>query len=605
MSTITTSYFSKKIADAVKNEVANGSYYFAVSKFTPWTDENNPDQAIDTTTSRNQFKRELLLGKRIKESDIIPLVSRNFWTSGTVYAQYDDIDENLFEKKFYVVNSSDRVYKCLFNNSGAPSTSEPTLIQTDKFESADGYIWKYMYSISGFNTSKFSTGLYHSVESNNDVVSAASNGAIDIILITNEGSGYTGYISGTISEVISNSIFKVVSQSQLAPDNFYYNTSALYITDGTGEGQLTNISNYVVNSSGNFIYTEDQLNDPVLDITSTFRIAPQVKVTGDGVGARAICTVNADSSSYYIDSIDVLNAGENYSYANVQIISNPAYGSGAEARAVIPPYGGHGADPVAELNAKLLGFSVFISNNEGNTVATEVSFRQGGIVYAPEKYNLPDQTYYSFNSNSSVSNTYSTISFSSANTKFLYGDRVMYSVAAGNTAVDGLRSDEYYYVVEANSSAIKLSQTQDGDAISLTSGATETGHYIYTTAAYSANTFDALTTVNLVTGFDTFTENEVVTGSQSEAFGRVAFANLTIAKISMIQGEFVSNSTFGETLTGNTSGISATIDYTASNYGINNPDIAKGSVRVLHLDNIEYIQRSDNDNEQGYLIITL
>jgi len=69
----------------------------------------------------------------------------------------------------------------------------------------------------------------------------------------------------------------------------------------------------------------------------------------------------------------------------------------------------------------------------------------------------------------------------------------------------------------------------------------------------------------------------------------------------MIRGGFLANSTYGETIVGSTSGTSATINTN----GINNPDIEPFNFRVLHIDNIEYIQRSNTDNEQGYLIITI
>lgn len=61
-------------------------------------------------------------------------------------------------------------------------------------------------------------------------------------------------------------------------------------------------------------------------------------------------------------------------------------------------------------------------------------------------------------------------------------DSVSYLVDYGNTAVGGLSASEglnTYYVVEANSSALKLSGTSGGPAITLTpSPVSETGHYL-------------------------------------------------------------------------------------------------------------------------------
>jgi hypothetical protein len=373
----------------------------------------------------------------------------------------------------------------------------------------------------------------------------------------------------------------------------------MYITQGTGEGQLTTISNYIVNSAGHFVYTSDALTSPPLDVTSEFRIAPQVYITGDGTGAKAFSTVN--TAAYSIDKITMLSNGTGYTYSNVSVISNPTYGSGAMARGIIPPFGGHGADTPAELGAKHIGISVFFNNNESNSISTEVSFRQGGIVTAPQKYATPVASI-TFNPNTGVSNTYDTITVINANTIFRGGDLVRYVVSAGNTAVSGLANGQYYYVVASNSSTVQLSSTLDGPLLNLTSGATETGHTLYSNATFSSNTFNALTTLSITTGASTFTKNETIVGSDTGTQAYVAFANSTVAKVSIInQRTFSSNSTYGETITGTSSSIAATINPN----GINNPDIAPLNFRVMHIDNVEYIQRSNTDNEQGYLIVTL
>jgi len=599
MSNITTTYFSEKIADSIRREIANGVYYFVIGKSTPWTDENNPDTAYDSTNSILEFSRYVVAGKRVKTEDVTNLITRHFWGTGNTYTQYDDTDTDLFNKAFYIINSSENVYKCLFNNNDTPSTSEPTLVQNNVFQTADGYIWKYMYSISSANNTKFATGSYIPVEPNTSISTAAVNGSIDVVLLTNPGTGYTGYITGSVSQVISNTLFRISSTSSLSVDSFYYNSSAFYIYNGTGEGQLTNISNYVVNGTGYFVYTENALNSPALDATSEFRIAPQVSITGDGSGAKAVATVNTSTDA--LMGIDVIASGSNYSYANVQIIANPSYGSNAAARAVMPPFGGHGYDVSSELGSKLLGFSVFFNNNESGSISTEVTIRQGGLVSSPQKYTKPSYANIAFNALTAVSNTDDTITITNANTYFRYGDRVVYVTDTGNNAIGGLANGSSYYVSLANTTKIKLSSTLDGTSINLTAGSSESGHRLFTTNTFSTNTFNALTTLTITTGLNTFTNNEIIAGSTSSATGRVSFANATTAKVTMISGNFIANSTFGETIVGQTSSVSATINTN----GINNPDIEPFSFRVMHIDNIEYIQRSNTENEQGYLIITI
>ena len=601
MSKIVTQYFSRKIANSIQTELSSNLYYFALSKHTPWTDENYPDTAINTSQYIKQYHREMILGKRIHASDVANLVDRHFWNSGSTYAQYDDTDPNLFSKEFYVVNGSENVYKCLYNNNGGQSIVEPTTISTNKFQTADGYIWKYMYSIGTANNTKFSTSAFIPVDSNATESSAASNGAIDVLLINTAGSGYRGFVTGSISQVISNSIFRIDSTAYvLSPDSFFYNQSAFYITTGTGIGQLTNISNYVVNSSGHFVYTTDLLDSPALDLTSVFRIAPQVFISGDGAGAKAVCTVNTVSGSYFIETIDVLNSGNNYSYANVSIVANPSYGSGASIRAIIPPKGGHGYDAATELGCFHIGVSMLFNNTENSTISTNVPFRQAGIISYPYKFSAPN-TFATFVTTTGISNTNETILISNANTHFLPGDQITYVCPTSNTALSGFVNNALYYVKTSNTTTITLSDTYEGTTKNLTSAAAGETHFLYTTRAYGANTFNALTTLNITGVGGTFIRNERVVGSLTSANAVVAFANSTVVQLSAVSGTFAysSNGNTTETILGISSAASATIS------SINNPDIQPYTSSVLYIDNVEKITRSPTDFEQAYLILTI
>ena len=69
---------------------------------------------------------------------------------------------------FYVVNTSNRVYKCLGNNTNVDtgSTVQPSSTSTAAGASettADGYIWKYMYTIPAFDAEQFQTTSWLSV----------------------------------------------------------------------------------------------------------------------------------------------------------------------------------------------------------------------------------------------------------------------------------------------------------------------------------------------------------------------------------------------------------------------------------------------------------
>jgi hypothetical protein len=98
--------------------------------------------------------------------------------------------QKLEECNFYVLTEDYNVYKCLDNNNNSRSTSKPLGTSTTPITAADGYVWKFMYTVPINLRSKFLS------EEQMPVVSALSNqfysnGAMDSIIINNKGTGYT------------------------------------------------------------------------------------------------------------------------------------------------------------------------------------------------------------------------------------------------------------------------------------------------------------------------------------------------------------------------------------------------------------------------------
>lgn len=103
-----------------------------------------------------------------------------------------------FANTFYVRNSKDQVFKCLYAN--ATSTVEPTididgqLPENPYIITGDGYKWKYMYTIPYGLKQKFFTKTWMPVVTDSTVSATAVAGRIDIIEILDGGSGY--YLNG-------------------------------------------------------------------------------------------------------------------------------------------------------------------------------------------------------------------------------------------------------------------------------------------------------------------------------------------------------------------------------------------------------------------------
>jgi len=137
-------------------------------------------------------------------------------------------------------------------------------------------------------------------------------------------------------------------------------------------------------------------------------------------------------------------------------------GSGYFSNGTVTFAGGGGASAAANAAA----------NSSGRV--TVVNITNGGSSYeTPPTVTISAPAAQSFNANSAV-NANGFIAITS--NKFQVDDAVTYLVAAGNTAVAGLANATQYFVQAANSTGVYLSATSGGAAITLTKGATETGH---------------------------------------------------------------------------------------------------------------------------------
>jgi len=378
MTAIITNKFKKREMQLLIDDIAlaNSNYFVFISKHTDWPSEVSP--TTETTSLQDasiDLKLEMMAGKIVSNSGVTYMISKNDWASNTVYAFYDHRDDNLLSNTYFVINSSNNVYKCIYNNEDANSTVEPTSLSNSVFTLADGYVWKYMYHLSSANASKFADSSYIPFDEDQDVTNSAIDGAIHLIVVEDGGSGWTTTLEGFIQQVVSNTIFEVDGNNSISTNGFYTDSS-VYIANGTGAGSLSKITNYFSNSTGKFITTQDTLS---LDLTSGFQIAPTITITGDGSNAEAYCTV----SSGIIDGVFMINEGLGYNIANVTASANSSYGSGENLVAIISPQGGHGADVPGELNCTNLGIFVEINGDESNTVSTEIDFRQAGIIYNP------------------------------------------------------------------------------------------------------------------------------------------------------------------------------------------------------------------------------
>ena len=193
------------------------SIWLFFAKVDQW-ESNIPLDPVDNQYSNFNTYDQIIGLKRISSAEIRPVIRNNTWVTGTVYDIYRHdygnvlstngalttyvqslgFEQHLYETNYYVVTSEYKVYKCLKNNNNGQSTIEPSSTSNAPFTLADGYMWKYMYTVNANDFEKFKTDEYipipadTSIDLNNIIEADPNNfgGSIYNVVIDTPGSGY-------------------------------------------------------------------------------------------------------------------------------------------------------------------------------------------------------------------------------------------------------------------------------------------------------------------------------------------------------------------------------------------------------------------------------
>lgn len=394
-----TQIISKKLhvssaTDFVDQVKANDAYYVFAAKHTQYSGGDTP-VPTPTDSVQNNFISvydDMLYGKRVANTDVVPMIKRYDWESGTTYAMYDDTDSTLHTKQFYAISNNGaqyHVYKCLYNDANTTSTVEPSGTDNDAFETSDGYIWKYMYSVTDTNEGKFSTTTHFPVTANASVTGNAVPGSIEVINVDDGGTGYANYLTSTFpsSPKISDTVYDLGDAASETLD--FYNNCLLKVTSGSAQDEYKKITDYVF-SGGKYRATIESAFTNTITAGDSFEVFPFVDIFDTGgkstVNAVARAIVNS-SSSNSISSVEMIAVGAGYKAATAVI--RPVAGVGVSANAtlrpIMSPADGHGAHVEDELGANFAGISVRFVENEGvgPELLTDNDFRQVGLLKNP------------------------------------------------------------------------------------------------------------------------------------------------------------------------------------------------------------------------------
>ena len=303
---------------------------------TTW--DANPPSPIDNLQYISHYKDTLLFGKKIISSNVRRVVRKITWTSNTRYDMYrhdystSNLTPNsnlprLYDSDYYVMNSNYRVYICIDNGSsgdnllGNKSQDEPSFIDAEPSAagaSNDGYVWKYLFTISPSDIIKFDSTEYIILPNN-----WASDTDSEIQRIRNAGN----------SEIEENQIKKIYIDN--AGDGYVNGTYSCAINgDGTGAQALVTVENSSITSaivtSGGKGYTYGIVDLGALrtgTLSQNARLIPIIPPS-NGHGYDIYKELGADRVLIYArfdDSTKDLPIDTKFS--QVGVIRNPKYSS--------------------------------------------------------------------------------------------------------------------------------------------------------------------------------------------------------------------------------------------------------------------------------------
>lgn len=320
--------FKMTIEDSGKPNV-----YLTFGKVVPWANEAAPPQANTSVAAFNEIWDNMLGAKQVQGSDVRLAIPRHDWTTGTVYIAYDDCSCAFASNTaFYVVTDEWNVYKCLANNNGKPSTVKPFSVSTQSaIEYNDNYIWKYMYTLDNEERLRFVTPDFVPVktlvEDNGSlqwqVQTAAVQGSIESVAVTNGGSNYTsaptikivGDGSGANAIARINTTTKVVESIIITNRGAGYTIANVVITSAVGGGATARAImsppgghgyNAVDELGGSNVIINIRLRGDesgVLDTKNEFRQVALIKnPTLQSSGNLASNLAYSQTSTIYVDS---------------------------------------------------------------------------------------------------------------------------------------------------------------------------------------------------------------------------------------------------------------------------------------------------------------
>ena len=424
---ISTRLLSLKNARDYKQSISDGDIqYVYIGESKPYANDAVVPDIVESPLSMRDIGRSIIAAKKIEARDINLVVPRVDWTTNTNYYQYDDtisltelLSSNTLNntKPMYVFASNSRsVYLCLSNGS---SNINGTIVRNDStfepdgdydtsegiIKKDDGYIWKYMYNILDGNefidtnfipvpersyTDITSNTAYGNFALKNSIV---REGELATVIVTNQGSGYKDFTDVEFNTFTAGSTELVIKPSFLAAKGLTIDqvVSANMMIGVPGNADTFAAETFV--SSVDLGTDTITLSKPTVGATPSTGVTVNTRIFFDtplpdtNVTTRAEASPTVNATSGQIESVNVSTLGVGYtSFTNVRVFGT---GTNATFRVVSAPYFGFCYDISKDLgaNSAIARAKIGeIDSTENGKVATDISFREVGLMRRPYKY---------------------------------------------------------------------------------------------------------------------------------------------------------------------------------------------------------------------------
>jgi len=316
MSAIVTDPLKRKLAQDLLTEVQlsgdSNEFYIGIGKTDTYDSADTTAIPIRHTFEERVGRGNLESVKKVTASSMV--ITRNNWSSGTIYSAWNDKQEGYPTNPYYVLTEDNEVYICLQQSrsstgSANPSTVKPSFSgasvnQVQAFETSDGYRWKLLYSIGAGDATNFLTA-----------------GLQPVTVITKDSSSCS-----------------------------------------TTELQQLNIQN--TSTPGQILGVE------VVNGGDGYSSAPTLTFRGNGASAAATATINGGAIVKVEMNNESSGLGSGYDYASVSFTGN------ATLRPIIGPRDGIGKDARADLKGSSVMLNIKPDGSETGTFNITNDFRQ-------------------------------------------------------------------------------------------------------------------------------------------------------------------------------------------------------------------------------------